>query len=182
MRFLRIVVAKMCSTRPSKVLVIRPRNITTDRSDGDSSSGDLPFEIIEEINGHNELYSYREVGSNIELQRFDFKRFEFQSDMEYSCLSDYHAHDHTISGDVGSDPDHMYSAESDEIEYQYSGFSRLILSQLNTTHNLFLVLIQLQYTQWKKNPASTKCLVLKVMPLLKINVSLAPISKIDKNH
>ena len=90
--------------------------------------------------------------------------------MEYSCLSDYHAHDHTISGDVGSDPDHMYSAESDEIEYQYSGFSRLILSQLNTTHNLFLVLIQLQYTQWKKNPASTKCLVLKVMPLLKINL------------
>jgi len=45
--------------------------------------------------------------------------------MEYSCLSDYHAHDHTFSGDVGSDPDHMYSAESDEIEYQYSGFSRL---------------------------------------------------------
>ena len=67
MPFLRIVVAKMCSTRPSKVLVIRPRNITTDRSDGDSSSGDLPFEIIEEINGHNELYSYREVGLNIEL-------------------------------------------------------------------------------------------------------------------
>ena len=57
-----IVVAKMCSTRPSKVLVIRPRNITTDRSDGDSSSGDLPFEIIEEINGHNELHSFREVG------------------------------------------------------------------------------------------------------------------------
>ena len=54
--------AKMCSTRPSKVLVIRPRNVTTDRSDGDSSSSDLPFEIIEEINGNHELYSYREVG------------------------------------------------------------------------------------------------------------------------
>ena len=57
-----IVLAKMCSTRPSKVLVIRPRNVATDRSDGDSSSSDLPFEIIEEINGNHELYSYREVG------------------------------------------------------------------------------------------------------------------------
>ena len=67
--FQRTVVAKMCSTRPSKVLVIRPRNITTDRSDGDSSSSDLPFEIIEEINGHNELYSFREVGSKYRIFR-----------------------------------------------------------------------------------------------------------------
>ena len=57
----------------------------------------------------------------------------------------------------------------------------LILFHLNTTHDVS-VLIRHQYTRWKKNPASTKCLVLKVMPLLKINVSLAPISKIDKNH
>ena len=44
--------------------MLRPRNVTTDRSDGDSSSGDLPFEIIEEINGNHELYSYREVGKS----------------------------------------------------------------------------------------------------------------------